>query len=176
MSKGKLSDVRLNGTEQLHFELCLKTNSGVKIVTKDLRLRKVTEDELFELRASGKPGFVLKYDYSYFYSQIPDFLRFYFESLGDHLCSNERCSCSRLSAASDCNGGCAKVRDRVIQAYNKPFTSALKASQRIEKYDFISHGFESFNTVQDSLVVLECTQFRLDGIEKDTEDNIEEQS
>ena len=134
---------------------------------KDYLLNEVTEEELLSLRKSRKPGFVLKDGDTYLFSEIPKYFSFMsFRDMGEHLCGSSRYGCSRLKACEDCDGGCAKVRDLVTEAYTavqmKSFNDAIEASKRIEKYPFITKGYESFNTSHDCMTVLSCQQFEED--------------
>jgi len=164
----------LQGVTSLHSVVTQRTfNFGceteVKIFEEDYPLREVTPRELFLLRTSGKPGFVLKQEGKYYYTTIPKQLTFHSREIsGEHMCSRNGKVCSRLSAAEDCNGGCGKVRDLDPLAYinNKKFHEAVRLSARIEKYPFIRSGYESFNTPTNSLVVLSCDNYQ-DEIRED---------
>ncbi len=104
--------------------------------------RKVSIEELTSLRAGKKPGFVLKEYRDYYYTEIPENLRFFSENIiGKHMCGEE---CVHLSALPDSAGGCAKVRNH---------------SRFIEKFDFITKGYESFNTEADCFVVIACSNY-----------------
>ena len=113
---------------------------------KSFPLRKVTAEELTQLHRSKKPGFVLKYNQQYYYTQIPRDLRMTSDKLlnGVHQCAIVNHECKHLSAASDENGGCAKVRNMACH---------------IEKYDWILVGYETFNTNMDIFVVNECLHY-----------------
>lgn len=108
-------------------------------------LSEITSDELIEHRKSGKPSFVYKVDNKYYYCEIPYNLNLVGTTfLGQHLCGCVGHECNRLSAASDEEGGCAKVRGR---------------SRGIERYPWITKGYETFNTGYGAFVVLECEHY-----------------
>ena len=108
-------------------------------------LSKVTIEQLAQLRRSDKPGFVLKERGEYYYAQIDSECKFNAENiLGLHRCAIVNKECRRLSAAFDNQGGCAKVRGH---------------ASNIERYDFITLGYETFNTEQDCLVVINCLNY-----------------
>lgn len=157
------STVTFYGTDSLHITQTTSyfngtTKSYMETVEKDFPMQQITEAELLRYRLYGKPGFVLKSNDNYYYTEIPKDLRFIACNtlLGGHCCRN----CRRLSAASDADGGCEKVRNASI-LYYKEYSNrkAIELSQRIEKYDFITFGFESFNTLHDALIVIECDHY-----------------
>ena len=103
-------------------------------------LVKVTAEELLEYRKET-PCFVLKKFDSLYLAVIPQNISFVScGSFGEHKCGN----CQRLSAASDAEGGCAKVRQR---------------SNFIERYPWITYGIETFNTQHDAFIVFQCKNF-----------------
>lgn len=161
--------------DNLHVKITTKSMRDGEIILdnveeKDFPLKEVSLNQLMKYRANFRSaGFVLKIRDSYFYTRIPKNLRIHSPfftlqgfkaSIPVHLCSK---SCKRLSAAQDCDGGCAKVRDWKVstlideEGFSKE--EALILSERIEKYPFIRFGFESFNTVADAVYVLNCKHF-----------------
>lgn len=121
-------------------------------------LKEVTVDELCKHRMKKKPGFVYKERDKLFLASIPKNLRLSVTN-DIHLCSYSDKVCRFLSASSDPSIGCPKVRDRIVSEseYKNSPEKAMLTSKRIEKYDFITRGMETFNTVDDSLIVLECS-------------------
>ena len=111
---------------------------------KVLDLREITLAELQKFRSSEVPGFVLKSNNNYYYSDAIN------SSLREFGFSNHKCAtsngtvCHRLSAALDEEGGCAKVRG---------------FSTHIENFPFITYGYETFNTKNDVFIVLNCYHF-----------------
>lgn len=106
-------------------------------------LREISREEIFILYESGVPGFVLKEHGKFYYAEIKRNTKIESSMLGKHLCAN----CQHLSSASDEEGGCIKVRS---------------LSKGIERFDFISFGFETFNTRSDSFIVFSCSNFEDD--------------
>ena len=110
-------------------------------------LNEATPQEIRSLRETTTPYLVYKMDEKIFYTQIPkDF------DIKDqiHKCAEPGGPgrpggpCKHLSAASDKLGGCDKVR---------------KKSTCIEKFQFITLGYETFNTERDCFIVLKCTHY-----------------
>ena len=126
-------------------------------------LQEITKTELFGKRLSGKPGFVFKADGKYLYAQIPKEFNFVHAELlpgAQHQCScHPGKTCSRMSAASDEDGGCHKVRDLSVDTTRGITPQKLKPAKRIEKYPFILKGYETFNTDYESFGVLECSNY-----------------
>lgn len=104
-------------------------------------LTEISVTDLISKRKSGLPMFLLKQDGKYFYTEIPNDISFLASDiLGSHLCGN----CARMSPATDAGGGCAKVRNRV---------------GRIERYPWITLGYETINTNVKSMVICNCQHF-----------------
>lgn len=122
-------------------------NQVDKVVTPmSFNLIEVTAKELTYYRQSEIPSFVLKVDGKLYYTRIPRSISFVScNILGRHKCSISRFECRRLSAASDDQGGCEKVRNK---------------SKCIERYPWITNGFETFNTDQDAMVVAKCHHYK----------------
>lgn len=146
---------KITTTFEVKRELHPKTNKPSRLVAKkqvnmvaeamSFDLVEVTPEELAVYRKSGISSFVLKVDGKLYYSSIPDNISFVSSTiLGAHQCAVIGHECNRLSAASDEQGGCAKVRDR---------------SQRIERYPWVTTGYETFNTKHDSFVVVNCLHY-----------------
>lgn len=151
-----LRAVKITTTYEVTRELHPKTNKPLKVIDKNpiteivedisYNLITVTPKELAEYRRRGISSFVLKVDGNkLYYTSIPDNICFVSSTiLGVHQCAVAGHECNRLSAASDEQGGCAKVRNR---------------SQYIERYPWITCGYESFNTRHDSFVVVNCLHY-----------------
>lgn len=143
------------------------TSIGVidKIVSSDMTSRKkeklseypmrsIELDELPELRKSKKAGLLIKIEGKYFYAKITPGLKFTSDVLlGTHMCSD----CKRMSPDTDERGGCAKVRNY--------------RCNHIEKYDFITDGYETFNTHQNCLVVVKCANYEENKSSKEPSDS-----
>lgn len=123
----------------------------------ELLLKEVSEEELLKYRASHTPGLVLVANGRFFYAPISGNLTL---DLGKHQCSLDGKVCHHLSALPDENGGCPKVRDLFFNSLNGRFTT-LKSSKRIEKYDFIGLGYETFNLGDyENFTVCSCAHYR----------------
>lgn len=110
-------------------------------------LQAVSKEQLLRIRKEGIPIFILKIGEQVFYKKINT--RFNTSGiLGNvHQCCVNSITCARVSAASDANGGCQKVRD-------------IGKAKRIEKYGFILLGYEFANVKSDCLVVGVCEHFK----------------
>ena len=112
----------------------------IKVGRKYIILTLISLEEAEMLRAIGMPSLIYKKNGQLFHKEIS---RSDFFSFGTHLCASGTSCCQKLSAASDEEGGCAKVRD-------------VGKSKKIEKYDFIKEGYETFGVRFDSFIVLNC--------------------
>ena len=110
-------------------------------------LSPVTAKEVADLRMSGASCFVLKLNGQLYYASIPNYMGFIPASLlgGPHKCAAAGKECLRLSAASDEYGGCEKVRN---------------LARFIDRYPWITNGFETFNTKHDCFVVGCCSHYK----------------
>ena len=148
------------------FEDCVllerTSYKGTEVLSKQVyTLTKISEIDLAKERMGKNAGVVFKHNDDFFFTPIPKKMKFLSTfNIGKHLCSD----CGRLSALSDSEGGCRKVRERPLTPLELNSSSnpvaAFKYSKRIEKYNFIIMGLESFNTSQDSLVVFQCANHR----------------
>lgn len=121
-------------------------------------LSPVTTSDVLVSRLSGKTGIVLKVGKLLYFSEIPKDIHLVGQTqIGRHLCSN----CQNMSAAADCDGGCAKVRDPNFIQRNDyvDILSKMIASKRVEKYDFVLDGIEVFNSEQDALLIRRCANY-----------------
>lgn len=151
-------------------------------VAQEFSLHPITEEQLTALRVKNKPGFILKSAENVYYTDILSSMRFFAHCGYEHLCTK----CKRCSALSDEKGGCQKVRDfdkdtilhermsdlREQMRYAGQIEKAtsrfllrsclpesVKVAKRIEKYPFVTYGFETFGTNTESLVILKCKNF-----------------
>ena len=81
----------------------------------------------------------------------------------EHLCSK----CRRCHALSFENGGCQKILDEFYsdKTFKKEYRiKVITAGKRIEKYDFITLGFQTFNQddAKESFGVMNCDFFELE--------------
>lgn len=147
---------KVTTTTEVNQKIDLETKNPIKgqttrkrlktvVKTVTFKLREVNLKELASYRNSEVPSFVLKTNGKIYYARIPKDISFLSSKiLGMHQCANAGHECAHLSAASDDNGGCEKVR---------------RLSQRIEDYPWISEGYETFNTKIDSFVVTQCSHY-----------------
>lgn len=112
-----------------------------------ITLNEVNKNDLAKARSSKTPGFIYKKNGKLYYAAINSKLYFGEFSLGEnmhHKCSFGNKDCNRLSPLPYSMGGCEKVSDIKL---------------RIEKYPFVTDGYEVFNTKNTCMVVLSCTHF-----------------
>ena len=108
-------------------------------------LKQITRQQLLEFRKKRIPSFVLKKDGQFFHTRIDPELSFLSSNLlGYHMCAMMTNCCTHLSAASDEEGGCAKVRNM---------------ARYIERYPWITLGYETFSTKCDSFMVAKCNHY-----------------
>ena len=133
--------------------------------------KKVTSDQVIQLRLTGKRYVVLKFGsdlYAYRPREAKE-ARTIRNAFGNHKCS----SCANFFA----NGRlCPKVADssvdvtgRYIGKYAGMEEISLKESKRIEKYPIILKGVEYFNSGKQYFVVDQCSNYQPNN---DTEERI----
>ena len=155
-----ITTIYLQGTKSLYAKREYVTSTGrPKIIDENVYpLREVTPEELLSLRISRVPGFVFKTSGTFYYTEIPHDLNCAgIIKIGEHLCAD----CARCHANSDQEGGCRKVRNLFVNPDNVPIDilpRVISASKRIEKYQFITCGYQSFNTESslETFVVMIC--------------------
>ena len=144
----------------------IKSQRGKVIAEKTLKswkessfypMRQVSVKELIELRLSEVPGIVYKKDNCFFYAEVPGTLTLNGKAdcIGKHMCGTQ---CTMICK------GCPRTSDLTVayqQRFGKTFPMAVKSSWRIEKYDFIREGLESFNmnSTNDAFIVLQCESY-----------------
>lgn len=111
-----------------------------------LHMTEVSSQEVTQFRKAKTPSLVIVLDGKLLYSEIPKELDLetFRNCLGAYICASSGKECDRLSAAPDNKGGCAKVRYK---------------SRGIEFCSFISKGFETFNTLHDTMHVVVCCNY-----------------
>lgn len=146
---------RVERIYELKYELSEKTNTPIRMVSKKLidenvkelsfEFKEVTPEQLADYRKKGRPSFVLKKAGKLYYTEIPRDISFVGSKIvGRHMCAIAGKECRRLLAARDEEGGCAKVRNKATY---------------IERYPWITDGYETFNTNKDSFVVGNCKHY-----------------
>ena len=162
-----------------------KTDNTTQTI--EYSFKKATEKEIMMMRLKRIPGVILRYNNSLYFSVLPRDTYFAANSITavDHVCS----FCDRCSAATDKNGGCAKVRERywksIVNIYSnmlsstfstrqpikdysqsnkeeekKAYIRVFNESKRVEKYPFISYALEGINLKRDFMVVIDCANFK----------------
>lgn len=134
-------------------------------------LKKINPSLLFDLRLSKNPYFLLKSNGKYAITPIPQGLSLINTCKSPHLCS----TCEHCYALPEkhkvCNqngserSGCAKICDMSPEEYtDMPFETRIQESHRLEKYDFITLGFETFNCQPtNTFTVLKCANYEKDS-------------
>lgn len=145
---------KVTNTFEATYHLNPKTNKRYKVVNLvdkkvepiSFNLIEVTPKEIAVYRKNGVPSFVLKTGGKLYHTRIPKTINFLSYTISGtvHQCAGKETICNRLSAASDEQGGCAKVRDYY---------------DCIEKYPWIATGYETFNTKYDSFIVVNCLHY-----------------
>lgn len=162
--KTTISSISIDGTSNLVVEkkIISEDTDTFECKTDTYPLTEVTKEELFQLRVSGKPGFVLKKDNSYFYTEIPRTLSLVSNDiLGKHKCPD----CKNFFSSTDV---CPKVKDPSFSWFTRRLPSskeeipkfiahAVEESSRIEKFPFITQGYETFNCPAEAFVVIRCS-------------------
>lgn len=153
----------LNGTISLHYEKLYYAYDHikklVKVEKKDFPFQLASEGELMEMRVSGKKLFILYKKGYRFYTEIPEISFGAFVSVGKNLCSFGNGCCKYLLPMPTSCGGCDKVYDLPLSKYlGHGYTAAeqFEFGKRIDKYSFITAGFEVCNIAIPVFVVFEC--------------------
>lgn len=124
-----------------------KVKVSERFIPMDFSLQEISPEELAERRVKNVPSFVFQQNEKLYFTEIPETLNVYASSiLGTHLCTFPEKECCKFSAASDENGGCAKVRN---------------FSKCIELYPWITEGYETFGTLLDSFGVTKCSHYKM---------------
>ena len=110
--------------------------------TEIINLVEIPVEKISAIRASDLPALIMKHENRYWFCKVPwDFDIFSSNIGGRHVCAD----CDRVSAASDEDGGCAKVRDRI--------------RKEIECYEFITDGIQTLNVKHPTFRVLCCSNW-----------------
>lgn len=148
---------------RLLVEISSKNGKPISIISRDVlesvnknkryELKKVCENELKKLRKTHAPALIIKMNGVCYWGELDsscerlDFMNRF--KLGYmHYCATAGKECARLSAASDECGGCAKVRDR-------------GNAKRIEKYPWITDGYQTVNIRIPVFFVSRCNHYVL---------------
>lgn len=119
-----------------------------------IQLKQSTEEEIIKLRLTRQPGFVIRDKNGKLYcAPIPNCTLVPKDpALMVHMCRN----CGKCCQ-------CDKVRDNSFEAYlseGQKTASAMELSKRIEKYPFITLGYQVFNAAANNdFTVCSCKNF-----------------
>ena len=123
------------------FNKAMFRRQKVKSEIAEIPAKKVNKEELLLARLSGNPIFIYKKHDDVYVAELVGELKGVASENSKHECSNIKYTCKRLSALSDEQGGCEKVRDK---------------NKYIENYDWIEEGYQTFNTENNLFIVLKC--------------------
>ncbi|MBQ9315125.1 MAG: hypothetical protein IJ220_09085 [Clostridia bacterium] len=125
-------------------------------------LHKTEISEILSHRLNAVPTFVLKVEDCLYLADISYRIHLT-KNLNaiekEHLCNN----CKACHPYPEQFGGCSKVRDCSIDAYEQignSFEDAVDLSKRIEKYPFITYGYETFGVKVEVLCVSQCINYK----------------
>lgn len=145
-----LKEYEITAIVEIVKEIDSLTNLPCKIVSKKIihqdvelvdyfPLSEVTPEQIAKYRRKFIPSFVLKLDGKFFHTQIPEILNFRYSSI---LGSNQCAKCKSYFSIRDKNISCERAKNE----YNY-----------IEKYPWITTGYETFYTYHDTFVVINCS-------------------
>lgn len=155
---------KLNGTISLIYEKKFYSRKNgksqlLKVETTNFPFQIVSEKELMKRRIEGKPIFVLYKKGFRFYTEIPKLSFSALHSIAKTKCTKNTDCCERLLPMPTDIGGCDKVFDLNLDRYSSDeytLQELLVLAKRIDKYPFITAGFETYNTTYPLFVVMEC--------------------
>lgn len=164
--KTTISSIYLDGTSSLVVEkkIISEDSDTFECKTDTYPLTPVNVEEISKLRASGNPGFVLKNEGSYFYTEIPRTLSLVSNDiLGNHKCPY----CKHFFSST---APCPKLTDPSLSWFTRRLPAseeeipkfierAVEQSSRIEKFPFIIKGYETFNCPAEAFVVIICSRY-----------------
>lgn len=120
-------------------------------------LKEITFKQCYRKRRSLEPGILLKINGKNFFVNCPK------KNLPKNMFNNNKhlcLFCKRCYASNPSEGGCLKVKDPFAQNLRYPNENKWRwYNCMIDKYDFITAGYEVFNHQKEELVVLECDNF-----------------
>lgn len=119
--------------------LVIQPDGSVYIGRRMFTVREISVDEIQYFRRKKIPSLLIKKDGKYYHSQISANNSVTYTTT--HCCCDGRHDCVRLLAKPTSEGGCDKT---------------MSYSRRIETHDFVKTGYETFGTVKDSYIVVEC--------------------
>jgi len=147
--------------------------------------KEVTRKAAAQMRLKNVPYCVLRLEDKIYIAILPkEYLKIPLQLRNDALA--HRCDkCKFCHALPASKGGCEKVKDRLLEAIttqtleklkcdlqNKTteeqkkiksrFIDSLNESMRLEKYPFITYGFETVHVPNEMLIVSTCSRFIVD--------------
>lgn len=134
---------------------------------KTYRLKSISEKTLLQKRLSGVPGFLAKINGMYYYTEVPSDFKLPSKFMGEsHCCSPDKGICRNFIPISSADGGCDKVLDSCVTfqlRHGFKRRAAIINSHRLEKYPWITRGYETFNIPGNvnAFLVAECARAKL---------------
>lgn len=147
-------------------------------VVREFSLKRVSEEELLQLRLGKSPFIIIKLENYLFVGKNPaKFSEIIRKCKHSHTNLCDRCR--RFSALSRADGGCDKIRDTSIPfpyfnnlkssekdnkiLYSKKdYLNKIRESFRIEKYSCVDFGIEVIKKGISRCIILKCNDFRAD--------------
>jgi len=109
-------------------------------------LIEISVEEIEIKRRKKIPSFLLKQDGKYYWTEFPRGISLFAEDiLGQHKCSNPYTLCKGIDLQLS-GRGCKKI---------------LAQPPRLEDFEFITLGWETFATEHDCLSVIECSCYKV---------------
>jgi len=126
-------------------------------------LEEISVEGIFKKRVSGEIGIVIQIDgdhymYTFSNTKIGEKMKEKVkvrDMFGEHLCNT--CEFTKSGEL------CPKVADLSVETCRRYYLDEIESfleSKRIEKYDFIKQGVESFNCRREYLIVIECDRYQ----------------
>lgn len=136
--------------------MVLTTNKGKLIGS--YPLSRVTRERILRLRLSMQSACIIKANDKFAFTNVQHDLNLS-NAFAKHLCTK----CIHCLARNN-NNGCKKVYDLSPSEFtNISRREAIKKSKRLEKYDFIKRGIETFGCYPyNAFIVLQCDNFEAD--------------
>lgn len=132
----------------------------------NFNLEEISEKNLMDIRLNDTPAILYKTGRKLY---IKVFEKEQLGGLSPLITGSICAKCKRCRALPDSKGGCRRVRTHTI-THNKTFYQGdkeqlVKISDRIEQFEFIEQGFETFNIGAGSewLIVKKCRNFKADN-------------
>lgn len=151
----------INDTQKTRKRIGIKDGKLVVITLASKQVDKfpitrVTRSQIKNYRLDGKPYCLIKSNGRYVIAPIPDNL-----SLTNVTCKHLCSVCDHCFARPESEGGCSKICDLSADEYSDlSENQAIDESMRLEKYDFITTGFETIGTNGANVfIVMNCNHF-----------------